>query len=350
VTFTATVTSSTTGMPTGTVTFLDGTTTLGTGTLNSSAVTTFTTSTLVVGTHSVTAAYGGDSNFAAKTSAAVTETVTPAVTVATTTALVSSAPSASSGAPVTFTATITSSTSGTPTGSVTFLDGATTLGTGTLNASAVATFTTSTLTVGTHSITATYSGDSKFAASTSPVLSQTVLAPSFALSASPSSFTVSPGNSASYQIVATGMNNFSSAVTLSCSAGLPTGASCAFSPASVMPGTAPASSMLTISTKPHSTALLLPFSGERKTPLFAAWLLVPAIVLGFLGLTVPRRRLRLGYALGLLLVGCALWQSGCVAKVSGGTIGGTPAGTYPVTVTGTSGTAQQTASVTLVVQ
>ena len=114
VTLTATVTGP--GTPTGTVTFLDGTTALGTGTLNSDGVATFTTSTLTVGTHSIAAAYGGDSNFTASTSAAVTETVTPAAATATTTALVSSAASASSGALVTFTATIKSGTSGTPRG------------------------------------------------------------------------------------------------------------------------------------------------------------------------------------------------------------------------------------------
>jgi Bacterial Ig-like domain (group 3) len=235
---------------------------------------------------------------------------------------------------------------------VTFIDGATTLGTGTLNGSGVATFTTSALTVGTHSINAAYGGDSNFAASTSTVLSQVVLAPSFTISGSPSSVTVSAGNPAGYQIVATGKNNFSSAVALSCSAGLPTGASCAFSPASVTPGTAPASSTLMISTKPHTTALLLPFSRGRKAPLFAGWLLVPAIVLGFLEMSVPRRRLRLGYALWFLLAGCVLWQSGCgsVSSSGGGTTTGTPTGTYDITVTGTSGTAQQTASVTLAVQ
>jgi hypothetical protein len=77
VTFTATVTgaSGSTGTPTGTVTFLDGATTLGTGTLNSSGVATYAASTLATGAQSITAQYGGDSNFAASTSTAVTVTV-----------------------------------------------------------------------------------------------------------------------------------------------------------------------------------------------------------------------------------------------------------------------------------
>ncbi len=81
VTFTATITgpSGSTGVPTGTVTFLDGTTTLGTGTLNGSGVATYSTTTLSTGAHSITAQYGGDSNFAASTSTAVTVTVQAAV-------------------------------------------------------------------------------------------------------------------------------------------------------------------------------------------------------------------------------------------------------------------------------
>ena len=77
VTFTATITgaSGSTGTPTGTVTFLDGTTTLGTGTLSASGVATYSTSKLATGAHSITAQYGGDSNFAASTSTAVTVTV-----------------------------------------------------------------------------------------------------------------------------------------------------------------------------------------------------------------------------------------------------------------------------------
>ena len=75
VTFTATLTGS--GVkPTGTVTFLDGTTKLGTGTLNGSGVATFATSTLAVGRQSITASYGGDGNYITATSTVVTVTVT----------------------------------------------------------------------------------------------------------------------------------------------------------------------------------------------------------------------------------------------------------------------------------
>ena len=73
VTFTATV-SSAVSTPTGSVNFYDGTTLLGSGTLAQGAATYATTS-LAVGAHTTTAAYAGDSNFSALTSAALTETV-----------------------------------------------------------------------------------------------------------------------------------------------------------------------------------------------------------------------------------------------------------------------------------
>jgi sugar lactone lactonase YvrE len=73
ITFTATV-SSTAGVPTGTVTFLDGATPLGTGTV-SGGLATFTTSALTVGLHSITASYGGDANLAGATSSPLTESV-----------------------------------------------------------------------------------------------------------------------------------------------------------------------------------------------------------------------------------------------------------------------------------
>jgi N-acetylneuraminic acid mutarotase len=73
VTFTATLTAAS-GTPTGTVTFMDGTTELGTGNV-SGGTATYTTSSLAVGTHTITAVYSGDDGFNAVTSAAVTQTI-----------------------------------------------------------------------------------------------------------------------------------------------------------------------------------------------------------------------------------------------------------------------------------
>ena len=63
------------GVPTGTVTFTDGTTVLGTGTLNAADQATFTTAGLQVGTHSIAATYGGDVDFLASTSTSQSQLV-----------------------------------------------------------------------------------------------------------------------------------------------------------------------------------------------------------------------------------------------------------------------------------
>lgn len=99
---------------------------------------------------------------------------TPSKT-ATTSTVTSSAATVVVGKPVTFTGTVTAA-SGTPTGSVAFLDGTTTLGTGTLG-SGTATYQTSALAAGVHNITVSYAGDSNFNASTSSPFSETVQNP-----------------------------------------------------------------------------------------------------------------------------------------------------------------------------
>ena len=86
----------------------------------------------------------------------------------TTTSLSSSANPAAVGQAVTLTATVGAASGGTPTGTVTIRDGATSLGGGTL-AGGVVTVTTAALAPGTHSITATYEGDTIFAPSTGAV-------------------------------------------------------------------------------------------------------------------------------------------------------------------------------------
>jgi len=168
VTFTATA-KATSGTPTGTVTFKDGTKALGSAALVA-GVAKFTAKSLAVGAHSITAVYAGNVNFAGSTSAVLKQTVNKA---GSSTSLVSTPNPSTVGQTVTFTATVKAATSGTPTGTVTFKDGTTTIGTGALSAGK-ATFKTSKLAKGIHSITAVYGGSTSYLGSTSPVLKQTV--------------------------------------------------------------------------------------------------------------------------------------------------------------------------------
>jgi hypothetical protein len=70
--------SSTTGTPTGNVTFMDGSTILGMATIDPFGLAAFSTSTLAVGSHSITAVYAGDVNFAGSTSSVFSLTVSAA--------------------------------------------------------------------------------------------------------------------------------------------------------------------------------------------------------------------------------------------------------------------------------
>jgi subtilase family serine protease len=169
VTFTATVTTSGSTAPTGKVTFNDGATALGTGTIASGKAT-FSTSSLSTGGHSITAVYPGDTKNAQSTSAVLVETITGTGSSATTTTVTPGQGAVTYGTAATFTATVTPSSA---TKTVTFLDGTTPLGFATLS-SGTAAFTTSTLTAGMHSITGLYSGDSTNASSKSAAVSQTI--------------------------------------------------------------------------------------------------------------------------------------------------------------------------------
>ncbi|MEV6128057.1 Ig-like domain-containing protein [Streptomyces violaceusniger] len=160
--------------PTGTVTFvITGGPTL-TGTLNASGQACVTTSAIPAGAHAVTATYGGNTGVAGS-SASGSVTVGQATT---TTTLTSSPNPSAPGQNVTFTATVAAvpPATGTPTGTVTFvISGGPTL-TGTLNASGVATASTNALTAGPHTVIATYGGDGCFGGSTSPTITQNVVA------------------------------------------------------------------------------------------------------------------------------------------------------------------------------
>ncbi|MES2391862.1 MAG: Ig-like domain repeat protein [Acidobacteriota bacterium] len=153
------------GPLTGTVTFTQNGTVLGTGTVNASGQATVAVNSLNAGTDSIIATYSGNTNYSTSTSAALVETVKQS---SSSTAVVASLPTVTVGQAETFTATVTSPTI-TPNGTVNFLIGGVVIGSGPLNASGVATFTTTSLNVGTQTIQAAYAGTVNFGASTATV-------------------------------------------------------------------------------------------------------------------------------------------------------------------------------------
>ena len=162
--FTATVTS-TSGTPTGSAAFFDGTTNLGTATL-ASGTGSLSVSTLSGGSHSITAVYQGSLQFKSGASAAINQIVNPE---ASTTSLVSTLNPALLNESVTYTATVASQYGGAVTGTVVFQDGGSTVATVTMTGNQAA-YTTSYRSAGAHSITATYSGDTDTIGSASAAL------------------------------------------------------------------------------------------------------------------------------------------------------------------------------------
>jgi Big-like domain-containing protein len=210
VTFTATVAPAApaTGTPSGTVTFMDGSATLGTGTLSAGQAT-FSTSSLTLGHRAITATYGATTSYGASTSNTVDQVVNQKQSAT----VLSSSPNPSVlGNPVTLTAVVSPAApaTGTATGTVTFMEGPTTLGTAMLSGGQ-ATLTTAALGVGHHPISAAYGGDPAFLASTSNTVDQVV-------NRRPSTTTLSSSSNPS---------RFGSSVTLTAAAtgagGAPTG-------------------------------------------------------------------------------------------------------------------------------
>ncbi len=184
---TATVTS-TAGIPTGgTVTFFDGSSAIGTASLDASGHATLTTLFRTASDHSLTAVFNGTADFALSRSSALTVTVNRA---STTTTLNASANPARTGKKLALTVNVLAAFTGAgvPTGTIILRDGNTTLGTATLDSTGQAVFTftpgqtirngktrITILPKGTHHLTVSYSSDSNFAASDSVPLVLTVV-------------------------------------------------------------------------------------------------------------------------------------------------------------------------------
>ncbi len=157
---------------TGTVTFFEGGNTVGIGALSngSASLQLQTNPTFPVGSHTLTAFYGGDNSFNPVSSAPVTEIVTQGTPTPTFTTLTVNPAVSTMGSPVSLTAAVSPSSA---TGTIAFLDSGSLLGTATLTNGAVTT-SVSTLSAGSHSLTASYGGSSSFASSVSSPVSVTV--------------------------------------------------------------------------------------------------------------------------------------------------------------------------------
>ena len=170
-TFTATVSSSS-GTPTGTVAFFDGSTGWETVTLvNGSG--SLTVPDLGTGSHPVTAIYQGSRKFKSGASSPLQQVVNKA---STTSSLASSMNPVLVTRLVTYTATVTSQYGGAVHGAVTFHDGAANIATVAVGGGGQAAYSTKYKMAGIHSISASYLGDDNNSGSTSATLTETVVA------------------------------------------------------------------------------------------------------------------------------------------------------------------------------
>lgn len=329
VTFTATVTGNGT-VPTGTVSFFNGATLLGTATLNAKAIAVFTTSTLAAGTYSVTASYSGDVNNSPSTAAAISLTVG---LIPTTTDLTASTTTGSN--PQTILTAVVVGTSGpTPTGTVTFTSGTTTIGSGTLDKNGVF-ILAPTLAAGNYTIVAAYGGDSLHSPSTSAPVTVSTNPIDFTLSVTPTTASLKTSQNVPLTVNLASEGGFTDTIGLGC-ASLPAGVTCVFSTASVsLAANGTASAQLSIDTNTPiggGTTAMNNRHGNTSGLSMAGLLLPFSAFFGWLFWRLRKRTAGL-FTLVLLIAlsAGALLTTGC----SGYSSSSATPGTYVIQVTGT---------------
>jgi hypothetical protein len=168
----------------------------------------------------------------------------------------------------------------------------------------------------------------------------------FSVKAAPASETINAGQTASYIVTLTPSSVYSASISLTASSspGL-TATTMSFLSNSLTPGQASVATTLNVATTPR----LIPVAGLRhRGAVYAFWLALPG--LGLLGLGAGGKRKHIIGIMMLALCALILFQPACSSSTQPTAVSGTPAGTYTITVTATSGSDTHQKNVTLNVQ
>lgn len=344
------------GTPTNQVVFMDGSSYGGFAYLDANGDAATVPTTANGGSHSITASYYGDNSFSGSTNGTpINFMITKGTS---TTSLLQEQNS------TIVVATVSAPGAGqTPSGWLTFSAGSQTLATQILNYYSVgngvtqsyATFDASQLSAGQYNIVASYPGDGNYTASTSAPLALN-LAPDFSLPFFGSdSQSVYAGSQAAYQFSVSPLFGYTGNVSLSCNVAA-VGTKCSMSNNSWNLANGAGAILLAVSTTSRQIASATPVPtrfGAMPVVLSSAF----AFFLCSFLLPVSRgRRARMVRTLSVfaliavLFIGCG--GSGSNTGSVGNTTNpnGTPAGTYPITVTATSGNLTHTLNLTLIVR
>ncbi len=226
--------------------------------------------------------------------------------------------------------------------------------------------------------TATVTGTSgTLSHSTNVSVTVTVPAPDFTISANPTSFSVNQGQSGTSSISVTAVNGFTGSVSLGAT-NCPTGASCSFNPASASPGTPSTMTVATTSSTPGGTytVTVTGTSGTLSHSTTVSVTVVAPAASFTLGASPASLTVRRGSSgsttisvagsngfSGSVSFSVSGLRRGTSASFSPTTVTGSGStkltfkanknaatGTYPVTITGTSGSLSSPTTVTLTVQ
>ena len=328
----------------GTITYFVGQAASSAG--NASVQASFTFSFTAPGSHSLTAKYSGDSNYASSVSAVP---FSVSVNSPTTTTLNSSSSNIILGNSVTLTAVVDTAykspfpahnvvfygtSEGNFPGTITYTNITDSSGNAALQASLVVTPSSN------EAIFATFNGDTNYASSGSNPLDLTIITPDFTLGPSAPTINVTAGQTGTAQLTITPLTTYTSSVTMSCPGGgtLPIGSTCAFSSNPVaLSSSAAALTTLSVSTlAPSLAAAFLPakeFFVSRLAPGGGWWLLSAAAGMAAFVLLLPGcRQYRPAFSLSIVCV--VSFAVGC-GTTSGSSGGGPQLAATTITLTGT---------------